>query len=100
MRLLQIPSALDVDIFDRSRVNMIRFLIKNGSPLAGKNMREVNNLLNGRMLVCIRERDGEIVIPSGTTDLRVGDKVSVVIPVAEIAMVLHKLNLRKEPSTP
>lgn len=97
VRLLQIPSALDVDTFDRSRVNMIRFLIKNGSPLAGKNMMEVSSLLGGRMLVCIRERDGEIVIPSGTTDLRVGDKVSVVIPVAEVATVLHKLNLRKEP---
>ncbi len=97
MRLLQIPSALDVDIFDRSRVNMIRFIIRKDSPLAGKNMMEVNSLLDGRMLVCIRERAGEIVIPSGTTDLRVGDKVSVVIPMAEIATVLHRLSLRQRP---
>lgn len=97
MRLLQIPSALDVDIFDKSRVNMIRFIIRKDSPLAGKNMMAVNSLLGGKMLVCIRERDGEIVIPNGTTDLREGDKVSVVIPMVEIAAVLHKLNLRKRP---
>lgn len=60
-------------------------------------MMAVNSLLGGKMLVCIRERDGEIVIPNGTTDLREGDKVSVVIPMVEIAAVLHKLNLRKRP---
>ena len=48
MRLLQIPSALDVDIFDKSRVNMIRFIIRKDSPLAGKNMMAVNSLLGGK----------------------------------------------------
>lgn len=97
VRLLQIPSALDVDIFDKSRVNMIRFIIQKDSPLAGKNMMAINSLLGGKMLVCIRERRGEIVIPSGTTDLREGDKVSVIIPMSEIATVLHRLHLQKRP---
>ena len=96
-RLLQIPSALDVDTFNKGKVNMIRFQIRPGSPLDGKNMMDVNNMLNGKMLVCIRERGGEIVIPNGTTDLKAGDKVSVVIPMAEIAAVLHQLQLRKKP---
>ena len=96
-RLLQIPSALDVDTFNKGKVNMIRFQIRPGSPLDGKNMMDVNNMLNGKMLVCIRERGGEIVIPNGTTDLKAGDKVSVVIPMAEIAAVLHRLQLRKKP---
>lgn len=97
VRLLQIPSALDVDIFDKSRVNMIRFIIQKDSPLAGKNMMAINSLLGGKMLVCIRERRGEIVIPSGTTELREGDKVSVIIPMSEIATVLHRLHLQKRP---
>ena len=96
-RLLQIPSALDVDTFDKGKVNMIRFRIQEDSPLNGKNMMEVNSMLGGKMLVCIRERGGEIVIPSGTTDLQAGDKVSVVIPMSEIAAVLHRLHLRKKP---
>ncbi len=96
-RLLQIPSALDVDTFDKGKVNMIRFQLQPGSPLDGKNMMAVNSMLGGKMLVCIRERDGEIVIPSGSTELRAGDKVSVVIPMAQIATVLHRLNLRKRP---
>ena len=97
MRLLEIPSALDVDIFDKSRVNMIRFPIQPGSPLDGKNMMEINSFLNGKMLVCIRERDGEIVIPKGDTDLRAGDKVSVVMPSGQIASVLHRLKLQNKP---
>ena len=96
-RLLQVPSALDVDLFDRSQVNMLRFRIQSGSPLDGKNMMAVNSLLGGRMLVCIRERNGEIVIPRGETELQAGDKISVVIPMREIAAVLHKLNLRQKP---
>lgn len=96
-RLLQIPSALDVDTFDKGKVNMIRFRIQEDSPLNGKNMVEVNSMLGGKMLVCIRERGSQIVIPSGTTDLQAGDKVSVVIPMSEIAQVLHRLRLRKKP---
>lgn len=96
-RLLQIPSALDVDTFEKGRVNMLRFIIGQDSPLAGKNMMAVNSMLGGKMLVCIRERDGEIVIPSGTTDLQVGDKISVVIPMTEISAVLQKLHLQKKP---
>ena len=95
--VLQIPSALDVDTFDRSRVNMLRFQIAAGSPLDGKDMKAVNQMLSGRMLVCIRERGGEIVIPSGRTDLRAGDKISVVIPMNELSPVLRKLGLRKKP---
>lgn len=94
-RLLQIPSALDVDTFDKGKVNMIRFQIDPGSPLDGKNMMSINNMLGGKMLVCIRERAGEVVIPSGNTDLKAGDKISVVIPMAEIGSVLHRLRLRK-----
>ena len=94
-RLLQIPSALDVDTFAKGKVNMIRFQIAPGSPLDGKNMMAINNMLGGKMLVCIRERAGEVVIPSGNTDLKAGDKISVVIPMAEIGSVLQRLRLRK-----
>ena len=54
-------------------------------------------MLGGRMLVCIRERGGEIVIPSGATELMSGDKISVVMPTGQIASVLHRLNLRQRP---
>lgn len=96
-RLLQIPSALDVDTFDKGKVNMIRFKLQQDSPLCGKNMMAVNNMLGGKMLVCIRDRGGEIVIPNGTTDLQAGDVISVVIPMAEIAAVLHRLEQQQRP---
>ena len=96
-RLLQIPAALDVDTFDKGKVNMIRFKIGDSSPLCGKNMMAVNNLLGGKMLVCIRERGGQIVIPKGPTDLQAGDVISVVIPMAEIGNVLHRLRQQQRP---
>lgn len=96
-RLLQIPSVLDVDTFEKGQVNMLRFVIREDSPLAGKNMMAVGSLMGGKMLVCIRERGGEISIPKGTTELAVGDKVSVVIPMANISEVLQRLHLQKKP---
>ncbi len=96
-RLLQIPAALDVDTFDKGKVNMIRFRLGPQSPLCGKNMMAVNNLLGGKMLVCIRERDGEIVIPKGATDLQAGDVISGVIPMNEIGTVLLRLGEAKKP---
>lgn len=96
-RLLQIPSALDVDTFDKGKVNMIRFLVEKGSPLDGKNMMDLSGFTEGKMLVCIRERCGEVVIPDGTTDIQAGDKVSVVMPMTEIARLLHKLKLQTRP---
>ena len=96
-RLLQIPSALDVDTFDKGKVNMLWFRIQPGSPLEGKRMMELGSVLAGQMLVCIRERDGEIVIPGGSTDLRAGDLVAVVMPMAQIGRLLHKLHLQNKP---
>lgn len=96
-RLLQTPAALDVDSFAKGRVNMIRLKIGADSPLSGKSLVEVNNLLDGKMLVCIRERNGEIAIPNGTTDLRPGDTISVIIPMAEVANVLHRLKFQSRP---
>ena len=52
-RLLPVPSALDVDLFDRSQVNMLRFQIQSGSPLDGKNMMAVNSMLGGILLVVL-----------------------------------------------
>ena len=92
--LLQIPSALDIDYFAKAKVNMMRFRVAADSPLVGKNMMEINAMLDSRMLVCIRERHGEIDIPSGTTDLQAGDSISVIIPVQQIHAVLHKLKLQ------
>lgn len=96
-RLLQIPSALDVDTFDKGKVNMIRFRVETGSPLDGKKMMELGPLLGGNMLICIRERNGEVTIPDGRTDLMAGDNVSVVMPMDHIGRLLHKLNIQKKP---
>lgn len=60
-------------------------------------MMEVNKLSDGRMLVCIRDRDGEVEIPQGNTTLQAGDKISVVIPMTQISSVLEKLRLSKKP---
>ncbi|MBR0086183.1 MAG: Trk system potassium transporter TrkA [Lachnospiraceae bacterium] len=96
-RLLQIPSALDVDYFEKSQVSMLCFRVESDSPLNGHNMFEIGSMMKSNMLVCIRERDGEAEIPSGNTTLLAGDKISVMIPMNRMRDVLQKLKLRQKP---
>ena len=98
-RLLRMPSALDVDTFENSRVNMLRFRVGNDSPLHGHNMVEVAAMAKGNMLVCIQERGKEAVIPSGSTTLFSGDIISVMIPFDQAASVMKKLKLNQRPAT-
>ena len=98
-RLLQIPSALDVDIFEKSRINMLRFRIGDGSPLHGHNMVEISGMTKGNMLVCIQERGKDAVIPSGSTTLFSGDIISVMIPFDQAASVMKKLKLNQRPAS-
>lgn len=83
-RLIQIPSAMEVDSFANNRVNMIRFLIPEGSVLADMKVSEVGGKFKGKFLICVIERNHEIIIPRGDVILKKGDNISVIMPLVEI----------------
>ncbi len=92
-RLIQIPSALEVDTFAKGRTTIIRIQIPQGSKLDNTAIYELHTKISDKMLVCILERGDEIIIPKGTTMLHSGDYISVVLPLHETTSVLRKIGV-------
>ena len=92
-RLFQIPSAMEVDSFANNRVNMIRFLIPEGSVLADMKVADVGGAFKGSFLICVIERNHEIIIPSGDVVLKKGDNISVIMPLAEVDKMCKEVGI-------
>ncbi|MBQ8003225.1 MAG: Trk system potassium transporter TrkA [Clostridia bacterium] len=96
-RLIQIPSALEVDTFAKGRTTIIRIQIPEKSPLDNMEIFELRSKISDKMLVCIVEHGEEIIIPKGTTKLYTGDYISVVLPLYETRPILKKIGIEAKP---
>lgn len=92
-RLIQIPSAMEVDSFANNRVNMIRFLIPAGSVLDDMKVSEAGGRFKGKFLICVIERNHEIIIPRGDVILKRGDNISVIMPFTEINKLCREVGI-------
>lgn len=77
-KLLQIPNAKEVDTFGKGRADLIKIIVKEGSPLDGMEVRDIYRKLKSQILVCSVERDGDVIIPTGTYSLMAGDHISFI----------------------
>lgn len=78
-RLLRFPSAIDINLFAKGKVELLTFKITASSLLNGKNLTYVRNRIENEVLFCSVEREGEYFIPTGNFELQAGDKASVII---------------------
>ncbi len=92
-RLLQVPSAAELDVFARGRVNMIGIRVGDSSPMDGVKMQDIRSRISENILVCIIERGDEVIIPKGGDVALAGDKISFVVPVTEMSGVLQKMGV-------
>ncbi len=95
-RLIQVPSAMEVDTFARGKVDLVRFRIPEGSSWNGKKISEVNRRFEGKMLICVleRETDHELLIPDGNVILHEGDSISVVMTPHELKALFAGIGIR------
>lgn len=93
-RLIQIPSALEVDTFAKGRVSLVSLDIPEGSVLDGTAMKDLPQKINMNTLVCVVEHAGKVSIPDGNTVLHTGDRISVTISLADIGIFLNRVGIR------
>lgn len=93
-RLLQIPSAMEIDTFAKGRVNLVRFQLPEDSPMVGMPLYEISEKIGMELLICMIERDGEVIIPGGSMTLEQGDAVWVVANMATIAKIFKAFGVR------
>lgn len=96
-RLIQIPSALDVESFAKGRINLIRFEIPRGSFLDGIKIKTINQHFKQNMLICAVEEGDRVFIPNGETVLHSGSKISVIAPLHEVRNVTEKAGIKTKP---
>ncbi|MEE3468383.1 MAG: Trk system potassium transporter TrkA, partial [Eubacterium sp.] len=77
-RLLYQPNALEVNAFSHGRVEMVKFEVYEDNPLVGKTIAEIGAELPHDLLICVIERDDDIIIPKGYDHIENGDRISFV----------------------
>ena len=82
--LIRVPSAMEVDTFAKGRIELMKVQVSENSVLHGMSVMEFAQRFNGSVLVCIVERQGEVIIPNGETVLHGNDNLHVIMPPREI----------------
>ncbi len=77
-RILKFPSAIDVDSFVKSRVELLKFRVPENSVLDNLRISELSSKVRTDVLICAVERGEELIIPDGNTVLQARDLVSIV----------------------
>lgn len=93
---LSIPSALESSSFFKGRIQMISLKIKKNSKLEGITLNDLSKKYNTKVIVCLIERNGNMIIPQGSTILMENDKINIVGTVKEIKEFLEFTKLIEE----
>ncbi|MDR3085354.1 MAG: Trk system potassium transporter TrkA [Christensenellaceae bacterium] len=95
-RLLRFPSFLRRESFAKGRAEIVEIELKEGNPLIGKALTELEKTAGVRVLVCAVERgENEVHIPSGPFILLQGDKIYVTAPTANLALLVRNLQISR-----
>lgn len=77
-RLLRFPNALDIDTFHGGQVELVGFRVLQNDFPVGLSLMEIQKRMGSlRVLFCAIERNGQTLIPNGTTIIEAGDKVYI-----------------------
>lgn len=92
-RMLRFPSALQVELFADSKMELIDVFLPDDSPFIGQTIAAGHGKSYPDVQICAVKRDGEIIIPSGNLLLEKGDRLSVASTVTGVVKYLKSTGL-------
>lgn len=92
-KLLKFPSAINVESFSRRSYEMVEVRIKPESALNGISLKDLRQKYKAKFLVCVVQREDNVVIPGGNFVLQSGDKIGIAATPAEIHKLLRELGV-------
>lgn len=92
-RLLQFPSFLTRSPFADGKAEMVELIVSEESGLSGKRLDQMPLILNKKALICTIDRGGEVFVPSGSTELKTGDKLSISSATADLPFLLSRFGI-------
>ena len=94
--ILKIPSAYKVDYFARRNLEMIEIRLKPESDLCGKKISKIREKQKDEFIIAAVLRQGELIIPDGSFELKAGDIISVAATPGDIQKLLKGFGLMKK----
>ena len=91
--ILKIPSAFKVDYFARRSLEIIEMKIKADSPICGQKLSKLREKQTVEFLIAAVLRDGEIIVPDGSFEIKVGDIVSIAATPGDMQKLLKGLGV-------
>ena len=77
-RILYLPTALEINTFAHGQAELIKFQIPKNSIINDMTISSLNKHVQTSFIICAIERNGEVIIPTGSFVLKEGDFVSFV----------------------
>ena len=96
-RVINFPSAIKVDIFAKSRVELLTFKIPEGSRLAGMSVRDVSMKLKCGVTFCTIERGDDAYIANGNFVFQEKDIISIIASPRQAKDFFDKIDFKLQP---
>lgn len=93
--VLKFPSARSMESFAGGRARMAQLEIGEGSPLAGKSLREISGLYGNMFLIAVVTRGEKAIIPHGDFVVERGDTVDLIASETELIALFKQLKIYK-----
>lgn len=88
--ILKLPSATKVESFTARSFEMIEIIVKKGSAIDGMTLVDLRKKFSEKFLVCVVQRENDVIIPNGTFKVLSGDKIGVMVTNDDAHFVLKK----------
>lgn len=92
-RILRFPSAKNVEIFAKGKVDLVSFVATSKCTLCGRPIKETFYKLKAETLICAIERGNEIIIPNGDTVIMENDTIVLIAEPREITPFFKEVNI-------
>ncbi|MCQ2536044.1 MAG: Trk system potassium transporter TrkA [Lachnospiraceae bacterium] len=76
-RILLLPTALEVNTFAHDQVELVKIKVPDDNLVVGLSLAQISARVGLDVLVCVIERNDELIIPTGAMTIQPGDVISV-----------------------
>ena len=95
-RVLNFPSAIKIESFAKGMVELLKFRLPEGSPIAGLSVRDAMMKLKCAVLICTVERGEDAFIPKGDFVFAGRDVISIIAAPSEAKIFFKKIGYDTE----
>ncbi len=95
--IINLPSVVSIEHFAKGSVLLAEIVAEKDSALVGETLISLGKKLTTRVLICAVQRGDEVVIPSGSFEIKEGDKIYFTSDAKALGDFLSEVNLVKSP---